>query len=228
MKFSTFRHAKLLVAASVVAITSGCASHAKIDKFALETINSPAYHGKSINHEVLYSQIEPGFLNSAHQQELTPLKDATLSMAASNVMDNFESKLAKGKPLNTTIVTKGGDLLLRTTVIANDKKGPAFGEHQLAESLAKNVLTFGLAGSDYDVVADFSIRYELYFDNALVHDKRFVINERVDHTSGNFEFNRYSNLNDAAAALMDKHVSMTLNTFYKEAAEKLPTTLALN
>ena len=210
--------------AAVVGLTllvaSGCASHARIEKAVQASVESPLYNDKTISHEVFYSQLEPGLFNAEKQQELTRLSEATLSVAAAQVLDNFDNTLAKYKPLNTEVVSDSGDLMLRISLIAHDKAGPAYPDHQFLESLGKNLLTLGVGGSDYEIIADFSVTYELYSNNSLVHRKTYQVNERVEHTAGEFEFSKYDTLNKVSQELFDKHIGETLTAFYREAGGK--------
>lgn len=209
----------LLLTAAVT--LSGCASHAKIERKALNSVSIPAMYDKTINNEVFYSQPLPGVFNGKEMQDVQPLEDVQLSVASAEVMDGIDNLLAKHKPLNTTVTDGNADYMLRVTIIANDKKGPVYGDHEFMKSVAKNMLTLGFAGSDYEIVSDFKITYELYQDNQLIHQKTQKMNDSYDHDSGFIEFNKFENVDKASRAAFEKHIGESITTFYQEAKSKI-------
>lgn len=209
----------LLLTAAVT--LSGCASHAKIERKSLNSISIPAMYEKTINNEVFYSQPTPGMFSGGEMQDVQPLDEVQLSVASAEVMDGIDNLIAKHKPLNTTVTDGNSDYLLRVTIVAKDKKGPVYGDHEFMKSVAKSMLTLGLAGSDYEIVSDFKVTYELYQANVLQHQRTFNIQQNYDHDSGFIEFNEYENVDKAARAAFEKHLGETITSFYNEVKAKV-------
>ena len=66
-------------------------------------------------------------------------------------------------PPTTKHVEKGqpSDMILVVEMEAYDRRGPAYSDHQLAKSVAKGMLSLGLAPSDYKIIADFDVKEAL-------------------------------------------------------------------
>ena len=211
---------KLFLVISLFVVLGGCATHAKIDTPSVTEVRHPIYENKSFHADVYYSQPEPGIFNGHKQQPLVPLKDAQLSVASAVTMKKFSSLVEAQLPPTASIKAKDlSDYVLRVELVCEDKKGPVYADHEFIKNIGKSFLTLGLGSSEYNIIADFSIKYEVIKGDTELFSKVYTVNESVDHERGKFE--SYSSVNDYPSVLLEKHLLLTLNDFFIEAAGPL-------
>ncbi|WP_458526834.1 hypothetical protein [Onishia taeanensis] len=211
---------KSSIAITGLVVLSGCASHAQIDMPVVSQVHTPVLEGKTLAYDIYYSQPTPGLFNAGKQQALAPLEEAELSIASAATLKNLPdyiyeqlpSSVSRGEPGNS-------DYRVHVELTAHDKKGPVFADFQLAETVGKGFLTLGLAPSEYQIIADFEARYELHAKDILIYAEDYTVKDDVDHERGDFE--TYNSVNDPAGQLLKKHLILTLNDFFSDAAEEL-------
>lgn len=210
---------KLVVLFAVVLI-SGCATHAQIDMPVVTEVISPAFENKTFSSEVFYSQPEPGIFSGGEQQALKPIAEQTLSVASASVLKKLPSLIQQQLPKSSKILTeKDTDFGLKVELIAHDKKGPAYADYEFAKSLGKNLLTLGFASSEYDIVADFDVKYILTQNDTELFSKEYQVDESVDHEKGDFD--SFNTLKEFTGQLLEKHLTLTLNDFFVTASSRL-------
>jgi hypothetical protein len=197
-------------------LTAGCATHAKIDVPATTKVNSENWQGKSFNVDIYYSQPEPGVFSGGDQQELKPLKKAKLSVGAVQVLSNLPQTVMNQLPMNAIYTEESNaDYTLRVELVAHNKKGPTFADYEFGKSLAKSFLTLGMGSDEYNIVADFDVKYTLTNQGGQSYEKAFTVKDSVDHERSSVEFK--NNTYDYAAELLKKHIMLTSSTFLNEA-----------
>jgi hypothetical protein len=203
-----------------VAIISGCASHAQINMPVVTEVISPAFENKTFSSEVLYSQPEPGIFSGGKQQELKSIGEQRLSVASASVLKKLPTLIQQQLPKSSKLLTqKGTDFDLTVEMIAHDKKGPAYADHEFLKSLGKNLLTLGFASSEYDIIADFDVKYVLTQKGSEVFTKSYKVKESVDHEKGDFD--SFNTLKEFTSQLLEKHLTLTLNDFFVAASSRL-------
>jgi hypothetical protein len=211
------RHLKLLFGLLVLLLlTVGCATHAKIDVPATTKVNSANWQGKSFNVDIYYSQPEPGVFSAGNQQELKPLKEAKLSVGAVQVLSNLPQTVMAQLPMNAVYTEESNaDYFLHIELIAHNKRGPTFADYEFGKNLAKSFLTLGLGADEYNIIADFDVKYTLTDQGGQSYEKAFAVKESIDHERSSVEFK--NNTYDYAAELLKKHIMLTSSAFLNEA-----------
>ena len=211
---------KNLLLLALVVILGGCATHAKIEMPAVTQVHHKSFEDKTMSYEIMYSQPKPGVFSGGQEMPLVPLEEAELSVASAATLKNLPEYIFRQVPASVKRAEKGeGDLKLIVELKAYDKKGPAYADFEFGKSLAKSLVTLGFASSEYDIVADFDAKYVLLSGNEEVFSKSYKVDESVDHERGDFE--SYNSLNDYVGQLLEKHLILTLNDFFKESAKEL-------
>lgn len=207
------------ILAAVILVT-GCATHAKIDMPGVSEVVSPAFENKSFSQEVLYSQPQPGMFSGGEQQTLKPLNEQELSVASAATLSKLPTYIKDQLPASSKVVNSTeSDFKLRVELMAHDKKGPAFADYEFGKSLIKSMLTFGFGSSEYDIIADFEVKYILSSSGKDLFAKSYSVSESVDHERGKLE--SFNSLNDFAGQLLEKHLILTLNDFFLTADKSL-------
>lgn len=216
LKTNAKNNLKIIVTGIMIAGVSGCASNARINPSMMERASGMHWEGKAIAYEVSISQPEPGVFSGGEQQPMTPLNQANLSVGTRRALQDLNSYLENNLPQGASLAHAGNsDLQLSVELTAYDKKGPAYLDHQFTESLAKGLLTLGLAPSDYEVIADFKVNYRLQDAEGVVwHENDYRVQESVDHQKGDFDFDDQWLY---ARQMMEKHINITLGDFFTEA-----------
>lgn len=210
---------KLLILFGFITMT-GCATHANISMPAVVEVQDKAYENKSISYKIQYSQPQPGVFNEKQQQELKPIENSELSVASAKVLKDLPTYIKKQLPKTTKLITgKNSDLELVIELYAFDKRGPAYADFEAGKSLGKSLLTLGIGSSEYDIIADFDAKYILRKNNTEVFAKTYKVKEQVDHQRDKFE--DFTALDDLSSRMLEKHLILTLNDFFKTAAPKL-------
>ncbi|NWO04626.1 MAG: hypothetical protein HLX50_02645 [Alteromonadaceae bacterium] len=210
---------KLMVALMALAM-AGCATHANIEMPAVSQVYDTAYEDKSISHEVFYSQPKPGIFTGGEQLPMTPLEEAELSVASASVLRDLPNYIYEQLPASVKRANPGeGDYNLMVELTARDKKGPAYADYEAGKSIGKNLLTLGFGPSEYDIIADFDVAYQLMKGSETVFEKSYTVEESVDHEKGDLE--SYNSLNEFTGQMLEKHLILTLNDFFQEAASNL-------
>lgn len=204
----------------LVLTTTGCATHAKIDIPATSKVNTANWQGKSFSLDIYYSQPEPGIFTAGDQQELKPLKDAKLSVGAVQVLTNLPQTIMNQLPMNS-IYTESSDTdyTLCVELVAHNKRGPTYADYELGKSLAKGLLTLGMGSDEYNIVADFDVKYTLTDRSGQSYEKAVAVKDIIDHERGSFELK--DNTYDYAAELLKKHIMFTSSAFLNEAKTAL-------
>jgi hypothetical protein len=198
----------------------GCANHAKIEVPTTTKVSSPCWDERSFNVDIYYSQPEPGFFNSAEQLELKPLSEAKLSVGAVQVLANLPRTLMNQLPTNSSYSENDdADYLLTVELIAHHKRGPTYSEWETLKNFGKSMITLGLGADEYDIIADFNIKYILASSSGESFEKEFIVKDSVDHERSAIEFK--NNTSDYAADLLSKHIMLTSSEFLEEASESL-------
>lgn len=211
---------KNLILLLLVLTIAGCASHAQINMPAVTKVFNKGFENKSLFSEILYSQPEPGVFSGGNQMPLAPLKDAKLSVASAATLQNLPDYIYKQLPSSTRrAIDLPSDFKLRVELIAHDKKGPAYADYEFLKSFGKNLFTLGFASSEYDIIADFDVKYVLFRGEQKVFSKEYKVAESVDHERGDFE--SHNSVNDYSAQLLEKHLILTLNDFFQQASAKI-------
>lgn len=211
---------KTLAMLCVMAIMTGCASHAEIKMPAVQSISSPKFEEKKFHYEVYYSQPKPGVFSGGDQEPLKPLSDSELSISSSAVLKDLPNYITEQLPSSASISSKeNSDYQINVELVANHKRGPVYANHELAKSLGKGILTLGLAPSDYEIIADFNVTYHLAEDGHAIYNKSYEVTDRVQHQRGDFE--SYNSVNDPAGQLLKKHIILTLNDFLENSTSHL-------
>ena len=151
---------------------------------------------------------------------LVPFNQAEFSVASAATLKKLPDYIFQQLP--STVKRADGsnsDLKIVVALIAHDKKGPAYADYEAGKSFGKSLLTLGLASSEYNIVADFDVKYSLYSGTNLIFSKNYTVKESVDHERGTLE--GFNSLNDFAGQLLEKHIILTLNNFFKEASANL-------
>lgn len=211
---------KKLLMLGLALILSGCATHANIEMPAVTQVYHQSFDNKSISHEIMYSQPKPGAFTGGEQMPLAPLEEAHLSVASAATLKNLPDYIYRQLPSTVQRAEQGeGDMNLLVELTARDKKGPAYSNFEFGKSLGKNLLTLGFAASDYTIIADFDVTYRLQNGDRETFVKSYKINDSVAHQRGDFD--SFNSLNDYAGQLLEKHLILTLNDFFKKASDKL-------
>jgi hypothetical protein len=211
---------KALAAVLLAASISGCATHATIQQPALAKVSKTEWNSKTLNYKILFSQPEPGLIGGGEQQPMTPLKDAKLSLGSEMALKDLPTHLEQQMPAGVKLVNDdSGDYGLEIRITAHSKRGPAYGDYQFLSSFAKNLLILGLGPKDYLLIADFDAEYALSSKGGDRFSKTFTVKDSVEHQRGPFE--SLFSPNEYAAQLLRKHMSVTLNDFLKQAADKV-------
>ncbi|AOW77634.1 hypothetical protein A3Q34_12695 [Colwellia sp. PAMC 20917] len=210
---------KKLVLLLMFAVLGGCASHAEIKMPTLTAVHDPVYENKTLNYEVLYSQPKPGIFSGGEQLPLAPLENAELSVASASTLRDLPKLIFNQLPVSVKHLADNADLTLKLEITAYDKKGPAYSDHEFAKSLGKNLLTLGFASSEYNIVADFDVKYILEQRGKVIFTKDFKVKDEVDHEKGDFD--SYNTLNEFTSQMLEKHFTLTLHSFFTEAAMHL-------
>lgn len=210
-----FKKAILPVAVSclIVALT-GCATHAQIDMPALERVHSGAFENKAFGYEILYSQPKPGVFSGGEQLPLEPLDKAELSVASAVALKRLPEYIYDQLPANVKRTdVKDADYVLHVELVAHDKKGPAYADYQTGKTTAMKLISLGLASANYEIIADFDAKYTLLKHGQVVSQKSYAVKDSVDHQRGDFE--NFNSLNDYTGQMLQKHLILTLNDFFK-------------
>lgn len=201
-------------------LVTGCATHADIQTPVVTQLQSDNFSNKIVSYNILYSQPQPGIFSSGSQTALKPLEESELSIASAVTLKNLPEYIYKQLP---TSVKKGtpntSDFNLEVDLIAHDKRGPAYADYEAMKSFGKGMLTFGLGSSEYNIIADFDITYKLTSHKKEIYTKSYKIKDSIDHQRGQLE--SFNSLNDFSGQLLEKHLMLTLNSFFKDADLKL-------
>ena len=211
---------KKVITASIAAVVlTGCAQHATIDMPYVEATYKEEWQGKKFDYDILYSQPKPGVFTGGEQMPLMPIEKAELSVASSATLRKFPEYLMKQLPAGSKIGSdEDFDYKIKVEMEAYDKKGPAYADYNAGESMAKGLLTLGLAASEYEIIADFKVTYSIQdaAGNELLK-QTYTVKDSVEHERSDFE--SFNSLNDYAGQLLEKHLIITLNEFAKKAAK---------
>ncbi|WP_024952655.1 hypothetical protein [Cobetia crustatorum] len=115
---------------------------------------------------------------------------------------------------------RAGDYRLQVEILAHENRGPVYLDYLMAINLPKNLLTFGIANEDFDIIADFNVEYRLYDKNErLLFSKDYAVKDSVPHQAGNFDFGNRIFL--PAQNMMKKYLLLTMNDFFHHASRPL-------
>lgn len=211
---------KKIVVLTVVAFLGGCATHANIEMPAVTQTYHQAFDSKTFSYQIEYSQPMPGVFSGGEQMPLVPLEQATLSVASATTLKKLPDYIYQQLPSSTKRADLGkADFNLVVELTAYDKKGPSYADYEFAKSLGKGFMTLGFGSKEYDIIADFNVKYRLYNGDKKVFAKSYDVKDSVDHQRSDFD--SYHTLNDYTAQLLEKHLILSLSDFFKEATTKL-------
>ncbi|MDE2000060.1 MAG: hypothetical protein KGI91_16565 [Burkholderiales bacterium] len=203
-------------ACSLLAL-AGCATHAQINVPALERVHSSAFENKAFGYEILYSQPRPGVFSGGDQLPLVPLDKAELSVASAVTLKKLPEYIYDQLPADVKKADpKNADYVLHVELVAHDKKGPAYADYQTGKTTAMKLISLGLASANYEIIADFDAKYTLLSHGRVVAEKSYVVKDSVDHQRGDFE--NFNSLNDYTGQMLEKHLIITLNDFFKSSS----------
>jgi hypothetical protein len=201
-------------------LVTGCATHADIQTPVVTQLQSDNFSNKIVSYNILYSQPQPGIFSSGSQTALKPLEESELSIASAVTLKNLPEYIYKQLPASVKKGTPNtSDFNLEVDLIAHDKRGPAYADYEAMKSFGKGMLTFGLGSSEYNIIADFDITYKLTSHKKEIYTKSYKIKDSIDHQRGQLE--SFNSLNDFSGQLLEKHLMLTLNSFFKDADLKL-------
>lgn len=206
---------KLLILLGAIILT-GCSTHADIKMPVVTKVHNAAYENKTLNYEILYGQPKPGIFTGGEQLPLAPLETAELSVASAAALKDLPTVIFDQLPMSVKYLAQDADLKLKLELVAHDKKGPAYADLEFFKSFTKNLVTLGFASDEYDIIADFDVKYVLIQDEKELFSKQFKVKEQVDHEKGDFE--AYGSLNEYTGQILEKHLILTLHEFFTEAA----------
>ena len=206
---------KFLILLGTIVLT-GCATHADIKMPVVTKVHNAVYENKTLDYELFYSQPKPGVFSGGEQLALAPLEEAELSVASASTLKELPKFIFDQLPLSMKHLEQDADLTLRLEMTAHDKLGPAYSDYEFTKSLAKGLLTLGLASSEYNIVADFDVKYALIQNGKEVFSKVFTVRDEVDHEKGDFD--SFNTLNEYTSQILEKHLILTLHDFFTEAA----------
>lgn len=208
---------KKLIALSATVVITGCATHAQITVPPVAKVYSQTFENKTFGHEILYSQPKPGVFSGGEQQPLLPLEKAELSVASAATLRRLPQYIYDQLPATAKRAASpaDADYVLHVELTAHDKKGPAFADYQAGKTAALKFVSLGMASNNYAIVADFDAKYTLLQQGQVVTEKSYKVKDSVDHQRGNFE--GFNSLNDYTDQMLQKHLIMTLNDFFKAA-----------
>lgn len=210
----------LFSALVVLFILGGCASHPDIKFKMFQPISSDAFNNKTFKYEVFYSQPEPGiFLISREQQAFAPLEQANVSLAATKTLTNLPNIINQQLPHSVVLTQSNPEYLLKIFIKAHDVAGPAFADFEGVKSLVKHMFTLGLGSDEFNIVADYDIRYELYNNNKKILSKEYKINESLDDERSMSD--SFDNPSRYAVQIFDEHMIETTHNFFVNANEIL-------
>ena len=200
----------------LIAFLSGCATHADIKVPALQQVPSDAWRDKSFTYQILYSQPRPGLRSGDEMQPLRPFEHAELSAASAATLKKLPEYIAAQIPSSRVSREGAADYMLVVEIRARHKRGPAYSDYEAGKSVAKNLLSLGFAASEYNIVADFEATYRLQTASGeTVASKRYDVKDAVRHQRGDFE--SLNSLNDYTSQILEKHLLITLNDFFRSA-----------
>lgn len=201
----------------LIGLLSGCATHAEIKMPVVSQVQNASYQNKTLSYDILYSQPQPGIFTEGEQQSLTPLEDAELSVASASTLRDFPELMLEQLPASVNYAENSADLKLHVQIIAHDKKGPAYSDYEFGKSLGKGIASLGFASDEYDIIADFDAKYTIEQDNKKIFSKNYEVKETEDHQEGQFDLS--NELDDITSQILEKHIILTLNDFFSEAAD---------
>ena len=211
---------QLICSVAAITLLVGCATHPEIKTKPIEKVSSEKWSGKDFKYEVFYSQPKPGIISGGEQLDLVPLNKAELSVASAEVLSDFPKLISQVLPSNVTLKKDGEtDYVLTVNLVANHKRGPTYSDHEFTKSLAKGLLTLGLASQDFNIIADFSVEYILKNKTGESFAKKYAVKESIDNQKGAFEI--HDRNADFASELLKKHMITTSAAFFGEAKAKL-------
>ncbi|PVY76989.1 hypothetical protein C8D92_104222 [Tamilnaduibacter salinus] len=200
---------------------SGCASHAQFQAPDSYKIVSDDFNQKTIHHDILYSQPEPGILNDIEQQPMSPIGESELSSVSRRTLANTDSIIQSHLPAGMATVTSetSADYLMSVRIKAYKKHGPTAWDYEFLKSFGIGLFTLGLGPDLWDITAEFDAVYELKTNSgSTVHQKRFEIRDKADHQAAFYE--SLTPLYRASKQLYEQQLHQTLNTFFKQVEEK--------
>lgn len=204
----------------LIVVFCGCATHAVIETPAVTKVYSKAFENKSIGYEILYSQPEPGILSEGKQMPLVPIEQAKLSVGSAKTLRKLPDYIYQQLPSAVKCADHSNcDYKLLVEMVAHNKRGPAYSDYEAGKSFAKGMATFGFASSEFDIIADFDVKYILLKEGKDVFKKDYKVKESVDHQKGKFD--SFNSLDEYTSQLFEKHLMLTLNNFFKEAEKAL-------
>lgn len=198
-------------------VLGGCASHAEIKMASVTKVHDSAYENKTLSYEILYSQPTPGMFSDGKQQPLTPLGKAKISVASASTLKDLPQLIFNQLPVSVKHSTKNADLTLKLEITAHHIRGPAYADYEIAKNFGKGLITLGLGSSEYDIVADFDVKYILFQNGEEVFSKAFKVKDEVDHERG--QFDSINTLTEFTSQMLEKHLILTLHNFFTEAGK---------
>lgn len=206
---------RVLALALFSVVLMGCATHGQVNIPVQLAVEHQAFQGKSFSSEVLYSQPKPGIFSNGEQLELKPIQNAELSIGAARVLSRFKDLFMRQLPAEASLGnTENSDYKFVVQLFAKNKRGPSYADFDAMLSTGKKMLTLGLGASEYTIVADFDVTYQLLdSNNNLLFEKSYEVDDKVDHERGGFD--SYDIGDDLAAKLLEKHIVLSMNDFFK-------------
>lgn len=216
---TTFNIKKLSQAFVIIILGSsllGCATHGQVKVPVLKAVENESFAGKTFSTEVYYSQPQPGLFSDGEKLPLKPIEEAEVSVGASRVLSRFQELFQRQLPAESSIGKKdNSDFIYIIELTAKDKKGPTFADYDILASTGKSLLTLGLGSSEYTIIADFDILYRLEDKNGkVIYEKSYTIHDEVDHERSKLD--GFDIGNDLAAQLLEKHVVISMNDYFKK------------
>lgn len=212
---------KLVFLLMVAVLISGCsANHANIAMPAVTKVYSTGFDNKAISYNILYSQPRPGITSDGDQLPLAPLNQAQVSVAAASTLKKLPDYIYEQLPSTVKRAdAPAGDYYLVVELVAHHKKGPAYADYEAGKSFAKGMASFGFAAQEYQIVADFDVKYKLLKQGKEIFQKSYKVKDSVAHQKGKFD--GFNTLNEYTSQILEKHLIITLNNFFNEATKAI-------
>ncbi|WP_371189234.1 hypothetical protein [Thalassotalea maritima] len=211
---------KKLATVALVTVLAGCATHANITMPTVTNVYHQAFDNKTFSYDVMYSQPKPGIFSDGEQLPLAPLAEAQLSVASTKTLRALPNYIFAQLPASAKRGEVGNsDYTVHVELTANDKLGPVYADYESLKNLGKSMITIGLGAKEYDLVADFKVVYKLINNNKTIYHNEYIVNEKVDHELGLGE--GFGLLDEFTGQLFEKHLMLTLNDFFTQAAKKI-------
>lgn len=208
---------RIILLTLLAVISAGCANPAQISKPVLADLNSNVWNKKTLAYKVNYAQPTPGIFSGGDVVELQPISQVQKSIYSSRILSNLDNNIKDTFPDNLLYSESEveSDYKMQIDITAFDKKGPSYSDYLSLVNWSKFFLTLGINKvQDYEIIADFKMNCRLYDkQDSLIFEKDYTVKDVLEHEE--YSYNLTSSYEALAAELFKKHVSVSMNDFFK-------------